>query len=673
MDKHFVRIQTALAGRYSLERELGRGGMGVVYLAHEVALDRPVALKFLPPELTAEDGVRERFLREARTAAKLSHPHIVPIYTVDEVDDFVFFAMAAIDGETLDERVRARGPLTNSEAMRLLKELSWALAYAHAQGVVHRDIKPENILLESGSGRALITDFGIAEVGVVDRPMGLQSPPLPDGGAARSRSEIGSPVSHASVDHGIDRVTQVVGTAEFMSPEQAKGAPVDGRSDLYSLAAVGFFAVSGRAPFEGGKPSEILGRHVAEPAPPLTSVVPGVSPVLAGVVDRCLRKDPERRFLGGESVADALAQEAVFERQLPVPLRVFIKNLRRLTQSAGSLGIVMLLFLGPMFVAFLFSTGLPAAMVASWVLALFAAAFAGSAAWQARKLIKAGFTLEDARLALLEDVNRRNEELRFEVGPRKTGFDAVLNGLTTGLLATALIAMMMIMILGVESDLLWQLFGWTFGGGVLTGLVRAARASRRADLVGERWLRIWSGKIGDLLYAAGGLGLDEAPSSASGIRRSTEVALGLAAARLYEELPRETRRELSSLPETVRRLETDARTLRSQVKELNAVLNELGEDAAGEGADAREKVRRDVEATRNAAEERLREVVAALETIRVGLLRMHAGESVTHSVTMDLETAQGLSGDMDSLLEGHREVERLLARRRATGRITPED
>lgn len=656
MDKHFVGIQTALAGRYSLERELGRGGMGVVYLAHEVALDRPVALKFLPPELTAEDGVRERFLREARTAAKLSHPHIVPIHAVDEVDDFVFFAMAAIDGETLDERVRTRGPLSNAEATRLLKELSWALAYAHAQGVVHRDIKPDNILLETGSGRALITDFGIAEVGRVD------------GSAARpSDGRVAAPDAH-----GIDRVTQVVGTAEFMSPEQAKGAPVDGRSDLYSLAAVGFFAVSGRAPFEGGKPAEILGRHVAEPAPPLTSVVPGVSPVVAGVVDRCLRKDPDRRFLGGESVADALAQEAVFERQLPVPLRVFIKNLRRLAQSTGSLAVIFLLLGGPILSAIIFSAGIPVVVTLSWIVAICVAAFGGSAAWQARKLIKAGFTLDDARLALLEDVNRRNEELRFEVGPRKTGFDAVLNGLTTGLLAAALVAIMVIGITGVESDLLWQLFGWTLGGGMITGLVRASRASRRADLVGERWLRLWSGKIGDFLYSVGGLGLDEAPSKATGLRRSTEVALGLAAARLYEELPRETRRELSSLPDTVRRLEADARTLRSQVKELNAVLNELGEDAAGAGAEAREKVRRDVEATRDAAEERLREVVAALETIRVGLLRMHAGESVTHGVTMDLETAQGLSGDMADLLEGHREVERLLARRRATGRISIE-
>lgn len=663
MDDHFVDIQTALAGRYSLERELGRGGMGVVYLAHEVALDRPVALKFLPPEVTADDGVRERFLREARTAAKLSHPHIVPIYAVDEVDDFVFFAMAAIDGRTLDERVRKQGPLSNSEAVRLLKELSWALAYAHSQGIVHRDIKPENILLEEGSGRALLTDFGIAEVGLVER----------SGARAESPGSAADPVEDRSDGaDALDRVTQVLGTAEFMSPEQAKGAAVDSRSDLYSLAAVGFFAVSGRAPFEGGKPAEILGRHLAEPAPPLATVVPGVSTVIAGVVDRCLRKDPQRRFLGGESIADALTQEAVFERQLPIPLRVFIKNLRRLSQSSSSLTIILVLFGGPMLLSLLFSVGVPGLMAVMLVVSVVLGAVVGSTVWQSRKLLQAGFTPDDARMALLEDVNHRNEEVRFEVGPRKTDLDVVLNWLSGTGMSVALVSLLSVVSFNLDDPLVWQIFGWSLAGGLVTGLVRAHRAGRRADLVGERWLRILSGKIGDMVFGVAGLGVDPPAAPSSGLRRSTEVALGLAASRLYDELPPESKHQLGELPTTVRRLETDAGTLRAQVKELNAVLSELGDEPTGEGAEAREKVRRDVEATRDAAESRLRKVVAALETIRVGLLRMHAGESVVHSVTMDLQTARGLSDDLADLLEGHREVEQLLARRRATGTIVLE-
>src|SRR6187397_943827 len=169
----FLQLQAALAGEYSLQRELGRGGMGIVYLARDVHLDRDVAIKVLPPELgTAES--RERFVREARTAAGLSHPHIVPIHRVGEASPpgaagaatgtrFVFFVMSYVEGETLGERLRRDGPLPPAEAARVLREVAWALAYAHGRGIVHRDVKPDNILLEAGTGRALVTDFGIAQ------------------------------------------------------------------------------------------------------------------------------------------------------------------------------------------------------------------------------------------------------------------------------------------------------------------------------------------------------------------------------------------------------------------------------------------------------------------------------------------------------------------------------
>src|SRR5439155_16773390 len=205
-DSLFIQFQAALVGGYSLERELGRGGMGVVYLAREVRLDRPVAIKLLPPGMARDGTLRERFLREARTAAKLSHPHIIPIFTVDEVGDFVFFAMAYVDGETLTERVRRRGPLPPSEAARVLREVAWALAYAHSQGLVHRDVKADNIMLETATGRALVADFGIA-------------------GLVRDAAALAG--------------GEVIGTPEFMSPEQALGEPVDARSDLYALGVVG--------------------------------------------------------------------------------------------------------------------------------------------------------------------------------------------------------------------------------------------------------------------------------------------------------------------------------------------------------------------------------------------------------------------------------------------------
>src|SRR3954466_15091696 len=162
-DPLFLAFQHALTGHYSIDREIGRGGMGVVYMAREVHLDRPVAIKLLPPERVAsQPQLRDRFLREARLAAKLSHPNIIPIHAVEERDGFVYYVMAFIDGETLTQRVRSRGPMPSTEAARVLREVAWALAYAHGQGLVHRDVKPDNILLETASGRVLVADFGIA-------------------------------------------------------------------------------------------------------------------------------------------------------------------------------------------------------------------------------------------------------------------------------------------------------------------------------------------------------------------------------------------------------------------------------------------------------------------------------------------------------------------------------
>src|SRR5215210_2312580 len=214
----FLDLQAALAGEYSLQRELGRGGMGIVYLARDVQLDRDVAIKILPTHLARDTTARDRFVREARTAAGLSHPHIVPIHRVGEASGFVFFVMSYVEGETLGERLRTRGPLPPAEATRVLREVAWALAYAHGRGIVHRDVKPDNIMLEAGTGRALVTDFGIAHGGA--QP-GLAS------------------------DAG-----QIMGTAQFMSPEQAANERVDARSDIYALGVVGYLSVSGRLPFE---------------------------------------------------------------------------------------------------------------------------------------------------------------------------------------------------------------------------------------------------------------------------------------------------------------------------------------------------------------------------------------------------------------------------------------
>jgi len=215
-----TRTARALAPDFTILGELGRGGMGVVYLAVDVNLDREVAIKVLPPYLAREPGVRDRFLREARTAAKLTHPNIVTVYRADEMGGVVFFVMRHVDGESLADRLAVSGTLSPLEAVRMLRPVALALDYAHGRGVIHRDIKPENILLERGTDAPVVTDFGIARL--VNPPKGK----------------------------GLTEAGTSIGTPDYMSPEQLSGADLDARSDLYSTGVVLFECATGTLPFE---------------------------------------------------------------------------------------------------------------------------------------------------------------------------------------------------------------------------------------------------------------------------------------------------------------------------------------------------------------------------------------------------------------------------------------
>src|SRR6266705_5114710 len=289
----FLGLQELLAGRYSIERELGRGGMGIVLLARDVALDRPVAIKLLPPHLATRPDERERFLQEARTAAGLAHPNIVPIHLVEARGDLVFFVMGFVDGETLRERVERAGPLPPRLATKLLQEVAWALGAAHQRGVIHRDVKPDNIMIERATERAVVTDFGIAL------------------GSRAGKAE--SPGS-------------VVGTARYMSPEQACGEPVDARSDLYSLGATFFYALAGRAPFEGANLPAILTKQVYEAAPLVQAVRPEVPAKVAAVVDRLLRKAPAERFQTADDLARVAGEVRGRDFRAPPLVRAFVRN-----------------------------------------------------------------------------------------------------------------------------------------------------------------------------------------------------------------------------------------------------------------------------------------------------------------------------------------------------------
>jgi eukaryotic-like serine/threonine-protein kinase len=276
-----ARVEQVLGPTFELDHEVGRGGMGIVYLARDRRLKRPVAIKVLPPELAFRSDIRSRFLREAETAAQLSHPNIVPIFTVDERGGLVLFVMAYIDGQTLAQRLQGNARVPVPEARRLLTEVASALAYAHTRGVIHRDIKPDNILLSADGDRAMVTDFGIA----------------------RAVSTTGSG------DSRLTATGMAIGTPAYMSPEQCAGdREVDGRSDLYSLGVVAYQMLCGSVPFSGSGTGALLVKHISEKPVPLTERAPEVPAWLARIVMRLLEKQPSDRFADAGTLVRALEQ-----------------------------------------------------------------------------------------------------------------------------------------------------------------------------------------------------------------------------------------------------------------------------------------------------------------------------------------------------------------------------
>jgi serine/threonine protein kinase len=269
------QIVQHLSDQYQVVRELGRGGMGVVFLARDIALHRLVAIKVLRHEFTSSQEHRERFRREARMTARLSHSNIVPVHTFGEVDDLVYIVMKYVHGQSLAERMRREGKLAPAEVQRILRDLALGLDSAHRDGVVHRDLKAENILLEGGTGRAMLTDFGVALLRSLD------------------------PVRADS--------SRAFGTPHYMSPEQAAGElDLDGRSDLYSLGVLGYYMLSGRLPFDAHSFEALAAKHIAESHLPLGEAAPDAPVSLVEAIERCLQKWRNERFRTGAELAAAL-------------------------------------------------------------------------------------------------------------------------------------------------------------------------------------------------------------------------------------------------------------------------------------------------------------------------------------------------------------------------------
>jgi serine/threonine-protein kinase len=623
-DPTLLAFQTAVAGLYSIDRELGRGGMGIVYLAHELHLDRLVAIKVLPPERATEPALRDRFLREARLAAKLSHPNIIPIHSVAESGDFVYFVMTFVDGVTLSDRVRSRGPLSVADGVRVLREVTWALAHAHSLGLEHRDVKPDNILMETNSGRALVADFGIAAV-VADTDL-----------------------------HG------AAGTPEFMSPEQAAGGALDARSDIYSLGATAFFAFSGRVPFEGRSATEILAKHATQAPPTLASSGITVPRRVAALIDRCLAKEPAGRPASAEVVSEQLGLALDQRRDLPVALRAFVKRNSRL-DGGGTLIATTALAGSAVGIANLYGGE------AGW-LTLAVGAAAGPLAFMvnaARGLIRQGFAYADIAPAYQREQEQVSEELSVDRQPRMAFLERVLR--PVGITGVTVFGVSVASLLGIgllnlpmfnpagRSITNALLYGVMFGGmfGLPASLGYLALLQRRTDVDTGFWAKVWKGPIGRLAFSiarrSGGL----KPAAAAMTHRATELSLGLAAEQLYESLPKATQQAISEVPAVLKRLQDDAQSLRKRLDQLQGALNES--QAVNDSPEYA-----DLQSMRDDAQARLGESVGTLETLRLGLLRLHAGSATVEGFTTHLHLAADVSDQVSRLVSAREDVDNVL-------------
>ncbi len=599
LSESMYALQQALDGRYVLEHRLGKGGMGVVYLAWETALERLVALKILPPALATPDR-HERFLKEARIAARLKHDHIVPIHAVDEAGPFVYYAMDYIRGETLAQRILAEGALPVGEVTRILHDVARAVEYAHEQGVVHRDLKPQNILLERASGRAYVADFGLARV-VVD---GL----LPGGGGGRT-----------------------LGTVPYASPEQAAGLPADHRSDIYSLGIVGYVMATGR-PLFTGLPWEVLEQHISRPAPPLRVLGRHLDTTLARAVGRCLVKDPRERFQSAGELARALSQAPELRSDLPPPLRDFVARLKLESRSAAGgivLGAVGLWGLGGALEAGHWGT----AAGALGFLALLAASPVVGALPATRRLFRQGYARSDIVHALNMDLDRQRERLASRWGRVTDATATAVRRLTLlagsvfglGTLAAVLGA-------GLPAGLVFG--GMIIGafGTVLGGSILVWRERRRNELTGHRWLRFWRSRLGDWTAKLAGIGL----GARLGALPLEPVAAEPEAARLpaaegYGASPD----PLHDLGDLVGRTESCISGIRARL---------AARPATGEPDD---RALEDLESERT-----LERQLTVLEAL---LDRLREGDPITGvpgSLTVDLEAAREICEVVEALIEG---------------------
>jgi serine/threonine protein kinase len=314
---------TTLSGRivngYLIQEEIGRGGMGVVFKARQLSIDRTVAIKFLSARVADDERVIARFMREAKAAGKLAHPNVVSVYDAGFSEGLHYIAMELVDGSSVHRRIREKGPLSEDETLAIAAQIAEALRFAHGRGVLHRDVKPDNFLMDS-RGHVRIADLGLARF-------------------------VGNPEITELTQDGT-----TLGTPQYMSPEQCRGKDVDARSDLYSLGASMYMMATGKPPFEGPGPGAVIARVLTESAPSLKTLNPKLSPTFVALIERLINKDPAARFADAGEVLRAIERCKAERARLVAPTQPQPQARTGFQLKFAALGgvcaIVMLIVLG---------------------------------------------------------------------------------------------------------------------------------------------------------------------------------------------------------------------------------------------------------------------------------------------------------------------------------------
>ena len=595
--------------------------MGIVYLARDVILERPVAIKLLAPAIASRTDVRRRFLREARIAAQCFHPNIVPIHGVEESGDLAWFVMAFVPGETLADRLHRAGPLPADAIRRIGREIGWALSYAHERGVVHRDVKPENILLEQGTDRALIADFGIAfhEASAANALMGM----------------------HSS--------GEVAGTARFMAPEQALGEAVTGRADLYALGVTLYLAATGRYPYEGGSALAIIAQQSVARAPSVRTHAPHLPDSLVDAIDQCLATNASDRFDTAASFV------AAFERtpdggELPIEARAVRLGVSRtmtlaewtiavafascswvVSEDAGSLGRVILVEV---------TQGV--SMLAATAVAL----RGGETLLAARRALKLGVAPPEVADALAPGPMA----LRRPMGVAKSV--AVLMSACAIAIAQGTVDQWGLPT-ALENTL--SLLTWMLPPIMIKRSLAAARQTSGFSAWFYSFVRqpLATRLVGWLGRKTSAIAPRPIPAHAP-----TEILLGRAAADIFARLPEAAQRDLRALPAAAAALAQEATMLRRRALEISGEQRRRRVSARPDKPLEHPGATMALDRERATVTGRLGATIAALEAIRLDLLRLDTDTTLPGTLTEQLEVVRDLQRRVDAV----RDVEQMLDR-----------